>query len=146
MSQADTSANKRQGNPHKNPGEKTIKKKAQWDLFDDGGDDDQGKQSSSKPTVDSIASPCHSFGEYGWNWSEAPIINKPSQKDGMIVFNVVINKNGQVSSVVPKKYTVAYELMVHYQEHCHRLRFTRKNDANIPDTTKATITFIFKTR
>lgn len=133
--------------------EKSTKKKVNaGDLFEG---DDEGTGGDPNGNSDKgIGSPGsgggtssgHSFGENGWNWSKAPKTDKTSKKNGEIVFSVEIDENGKVSNVIPKRYTVDYELMQSYQEECYKLKFVRKNDIAMSGSTKGTITFSFKAR
>jgi periplasmic protein TonB len=82
----------------------------------------------------------------GWMWDSEPNPKETTSQDGKIVFEVIIDDNGEVTSAKAINYTVSASLVRVYQSEVERLTFTKTSSGPAPPSSKGKITFIIKAK
>jgi len=82
----------------------------------------------------------------GWMWDNEPDPKETTSQSGKIVFEVIIDDRGNVTSVKPTSYTVSASLMRIYQAEVERLTFSKTSSGTAPPSSKGKITFIIKAK
>jgi periplasmic protein TonB len=80
----------------------------------------------------------------GWMWDEAPDPKETTSQSGKIVFEVLIDERGDVTSAKVISYTVSASLVKIYQAEVERLTFSKTTSGPAPPSSKGKITFIIK--
>jgi len=82
----------------------------------------------------------------GWMWDSTPDPKENTDQSGKIVFEVIIDDRGEVTSAKPIIYTVSASLVRIYQAEVERLSFSKTSSGPVPSSTKGKITFIIKAK
>ena len=82
----------------------------------------------------------------GWMWDDVPDPKETTSQSGRIVFEVIIDDSGNVTSVRATSYTVSANLMRIYQEEVESLTFSKTSSGAAPPSSKGKITFIIKAK
>ncbi len=77
----------------------------------------------------------------GWKWSQIPRPNDTTKETGEIVFEVTIDANGYVVSVVTVRKTVSPVVEKLYRDEVQKTEFIRTAETAPPSRSKGTITF-----
>lgn len=80
----------------------------------------------------------------GWMWDNEPDPKETTSQSGKIVFDIVIDEQGNVTSVTIDTYTVTAGLVKVYQAEVERLTFSPTTSGAPPPRSKGKITFIIK--
>ena len=82
----------------------------------------------------------------GWKWDSEPDPKETTDQSGKIVFEVLIDDIGNVTSVKAISYTVSASLVRVYQAEVERLTFTKTSTGLAPPSSKGKITFVIKAK
>lgn len=82
----------------------------------------------------------------GWKWDSEPNPQDNTSQSGKIVFILIIDQRGEVTSVKVDSYTVSASLVRLYQAEVERLTFSKTSSAPAPPSSKGRITFIIKAK
>ena len=82
----------------------------------------------------------------GWMWDSVPDPKETTAQSGKIVFEVIIDDRGNVTSVKAISYSVSANLMRIYQAEVERLTFSRTISGTAPPSSKGKITFIIEAK
>lgn len=82
----------------------------------------------------------------GWMWDDAPDPKETTSESGKIVFEVLIDDRGNVTSAKAITYTVSASLMRIYQAEVERLTFSKTTSGPAPPRSEGKITFIIKAK
>jgi protein TonB len=82
----------------------------------------------------------------GWMWDKAPDPKETTSQSGKIVFKVIIDDRGNVTSVTAASYTVSASLVRIYQAEVERLTFSKTSSGTAPPSSNGKITFIIKAK
>jgi len=80
----------------------------------------------------------------GWKWNSPPRPNDPSQQSGKIVFEIRVDSNGEVISVVTLEKTVSSEVVQIYKDEVRKLSFYKTSGGKTASQSKGTITFLIR--
>lgn len=81
----------------------------------------------------------------GWNWDEIPNPNVPNNATGRIVFEIVVNADGELDRITIVENSLSPEAAKACREAVERLTFT-KTGTNVPALSKGKITFVVRSR
>jgi protein TonB len=79
----------------------------------------------------------------GWEWDEVPKPDVPNNESGRIVFEIKVDQNGEIVSIVTKERSVSLEAEKICRKEIEQLTFT-KTGANVPNISTGTITFVVR--
>jgi protein TonB len=82
----------------------------------------------------------------GWKWDASPDPKENTSESGKIVFEVIIDDRGEITSAKPISYTVSASLMRIYQAEVEKLTFSKIASGPAPPSSKGKITFIIKAK
>ena len=82
----------------------------------------------------------------GWMWDSEPDPKETTSQSGKIVFEVLIDDRGTVTSVKAISYTVSARLVRIYQAEVEQLKFSRTTSGAAPPSSKGKITFVIKAK
>jgi hypothetical protein len=82
----------------------------------------------------------------GWMWDDVPDSKETTSQSGKIVFEVLIDDRGNVTSAKATSYTVSASLVEIYQAEVERLTFSKTSSGTAPPSSKGKITFIIKAK
>jgi outer membrane biosynthesis protein TonB len=82
----------------------------------------------------------------GWMWDTTPDPKENTSESGKIVFEVIIDDRGEITSAKPISYTVSASLVRIYQAEVERLTFSKTSTGPAPPSSKGKITFIIKAK
>jgi outer membrane biosynthesis protein TonB len=82
----------------------------------------------------------------GWMWDDEPDPEESTDQSGKIVFEVLIDDIGNVTSVKAISYTVSASLVRVYQAEVERLTFSKTSTGPAPPSSKGKITFVIKAK
>jgi len=80
----------------------------------------------------------------GWMWDAKPDPKENTSESGKIVFEVIIDDRGEITSARPISYTVSASLVRIYQAEVMKLTFSKTSSGPAPPSSKGKITFIIK--
>jgi periplasmic protein TonB len=82
----------------------------------------------------------------GWMWDAPPDPKETTSESGKIVFEVLIDERGDVTSAKTISYTVSASLVRIYQAEVEQLTFSKTSSGPAPPSSKGKITFIIKAK
>lgn len=83
----------------------------------------------------------------GWTWRSRPVVNDNSSETGRIVFQITIDDEGKVISIITKESTVSPSVLDLYKRAVSRLDFDTTTDSgNRPERSTGTIIFNIKAK
>lgn len=82
----------------------------------------------------------------GWQWDRIPKPKDESTESGRIVFQIKIDEDGEIISVIPIEKTVSAAVVKFYQQEVEKLTFTKTSGDLTASTYTGTITFIIKSK
>ncbi|MEM7299067.1 MAG: hypothetical protein AAF391_12480 [Bacteroidota bacterium] len=82
----------------------------------------------------------------GWIWDFKPQPNDQSSEIGKIVFDIGVDKNGELVKLKLKTSTVSRAVSLKYEEAIRRLTFSQTSSGQAPVLSNGTITFIIKSK
>ena len=82
----------------------------------------------------------------GWKWDSPPRPNDPSEQNGIIVFDITVDSNGEVISVVAREYTLSADIVKIYKEEVEKLTFSKNSGGITTGQSKGTITFKIRSK
>ncbi|MDN3670876.1 energy transducer TonB [Echinicola jeungdonensis] len=81
----------------------------------------------------------------GWDFANKPNIqDNVSNRNGKIVFKIVVDDNGRVVQAIPLEYNVNNEVLSYYRGVVNKLTFKRQSGNPAADYSEGKITFIIK--
>lgn len=88
-----------------------------------------------------------SYNITGWAPDSRPSVQDGSDESGRIVFQVKIDDEGRIISVVPLEKTVSPSVVAFYKREVEKLTFSPTSDNTVPKpVSTGTITFIIKSK
>lgn len=88
-----------------------------------------------------------SYNIRGWNWDSKPQVKDNSDESGRIVFQVKIDEDGRIISVVPVEKTLSPAVVAFYKKEVEKLTFSPTSENTVPaPISTGTITFIIKSK
>jgi periplasmic protein TonB len=81
----------------------------------------------------------------GWNWDDIPRPNLPNNVTGRIVFEIVVNADGELDGYKVIENSLSPEAAKACREAVEKLTFT-KTGSNVPSLSKGRITFVVRSR
>jgi hypothetical protein len=78
----------------------------------------------------------------GWRWDKKPHLNEESNEEGRIVFEIIVDEEGNVVSVKVLERSVSPALVRKYQKEIENLSFSRVSVRNTVSGARGRITFI----
>jgi periplasmic protein TonB len=83
----------------------------------------------------------------GWVWDSKPDKRDASNETGRIVFQITVDNEGELISVIPIEKTVSPSVVRFYQQQVERLTFSKTRDNTVPaPTSTGRITIIISSR
>jgi hypothetical protein len=83
----------------------------------------------------------------GWTWKSKPVVNDNSSETGRIVFQITIDDEGKIISIITKESTVSPSVLDLYKRAVARLDFdTVSNSGNRAERSTGTIVFNIKSK
>jgi len=82
----------------------------------------------------------------GWKWDSPPDPKEETSQSGKIVFELIIDERGEVTSARATSYTVSASLVRIYQAEVEKLTFSKTSSGPAPPVSKGRITFIIKAK
>lgn len=83
----------------------------------------------------------------GWMWYSKPNPQDNSNESGKIVFQIMVDEEGEIIDVSVKERTVSGDVAQIYKREVQKLKFRKTNDqATMPARSTGTITFIIRAR
>ncbi|WP_200978777.1 energy transducer TonB [Echinicola sp. 20G] len=81
----------------------------------------------------------------GWDFASKPNIqDRVSNRNGRIVFKIVVDDNGRIAQAIPLEYNVSNEVLAYYRGVVNKLNFKRKSGNPTAEYSEGKITFIIK--
>ncbi len=81
----------------------------------------------------------------GWDFASKPDIkDNVSNRNGKIVFKIVVDDNGRIVQAIPDVYNVNNEVLSYYRDVVNKLSFKRQSGNPTADYSEGKITFIIK--
>ena len=80
----------------------------------------------------------------GWKWDSPPRPDDPSEQRGKIIFEIIVDNNGEVSGVRTVQTTVSADIVEIYKDEVAKLTFSRTPGAKTASQSKGTITFLIR--
>jgi outer membrane biosynthesis protein TonB len=81
----------------------------------------------------------------GWNWDEIPKPSVPNNETGRIVFDIVVNAEGELEKITIAENSLSPEGAKSCRIAVERLTFTRTG-TNVPTLSRGRITFVVRSR
>lgn len=82
----------------------------------------------------------------GWTWDSPPNPNDQSDETGKIVYEITIDDEGYIITIVLKSSTVSPEIQRLYRESVGKLTFSKNSEYKPAPTSSGTITFLIQTK
>ena len=82
----------------------------------------------------------------GWMWDASPDPKENTSESGKIVFEVIIDDRGEITSAKPISYTVSASLVRIYQAEVEKLTFSKTSSGPAPPSSKGKITFVITSK
>ncbi|GAB3657622.1 hypothetical protein GCM10028791_30200 [Echinicola sediminis] len=81
----------------------------------------------------------------GWDFASKPSIqDRVSNRNGKIVFKIVVDDNGRIAQAIPLEYNVSNEVLAYYRGVVNKLTFKRQGGNPAAEYSEGKITFIIK--
>jgi len=81
----------------------------------------------------------------GWDFASKPNIqDRVSNRNGRIVFKIVVDDNGRIAQAIPLEYNVSNEVLTYYRGVVNKLTFKRQSGNPTAEYSQGKITFIIK--
>jgi periplasmic protein TonB len=81
----------------------------------------------------------------GWEWDEVPRPQVPNNESGKIVFEIVVNSDGELEKITVVENTLSAEAAQACRRTVEKLTFTRTG-SNVPTLSKGKITFMVRSK
>jgi outer membrane biosynthesis protein TonB len=82
----------------------------------------------------------------GWEWDEIPRPQVPNNESGRIVFEIVVNSDGELEKINLIENTLSPEAAKACRQTVERLTFTKTGGTNVPPLSKGKITFVVRSK
>lgn len=130
MNPSDTDSDKSTNNPSEGEEEKEIDQRAIY-----------GSQGTNTGNAEGAT-----YDISGWKWVSPPQPNDKSGETGEIVFDIVLDQNGEVISAKARPTNISPLVLIKYRDAIFNLSFTKTSENKSAERSVGTITFIIKSR